>query len=260
MQKRVKRLRAAEPWEVQPRSVPCTSPHVEGVELPQCQNLLRNVLVRPDFTDNLWHILGFLDCSGVCFARQVCKTWKRTLDETSRESEHWLSFSSAFRPFQYLRPETSCELLLFSTVLRNETLAQRCFDTIVGEFYKGAPSPHSAIPSSSACKAQACSPTCCCVPILACCALVGVVYRRNTAWGLLDATTLEHLLRRDNLMCISEMDVFEALLKWSAQQARHMPSPPPPPPAIKHRVLKQFSQNKTNKTYYTGLPPCSMHP
>ena len=169
MQKRVKRLRAAEPWEVQPRSVPCTSPHVEGVELPQCQNLLRSVLVRPDFTDNLWHILGFLDCSGVCFARQVCKTWKRTLDETSRESEHWLSFSSAFRPFQYLRPETSCELLLFSTVLRNETLAQRCFDTIVGEFYKGAPSPHSAIPSSSACKAQACSPTCCCVPILACC-------------------------------------------------------------------------------------------
>lgn len=46
------------------------------------------------------------------------------------------------------------------------------------------------------------------------------VYRSNTSWGLIDAPTLELLLRSDDLVCNSEMDVFEALLKWSAKQAR----------------------------------------
>ena len=142
MRKRTKRPRE-EPREP-PRGTTRARRSLGHVELPRDQNRLRNILMRPDFTDNLWHILGFLDCSGICFARQVCKTWKRVLDETSRDSEHCQSFISAFRPFDFLRPETCCELLFFSKVLCNETLAQRSFDTIIGEFYSGAASTHNS--------------------------------------------------------------------------------------------------------------------
>jgi len=93
---------------------------------------------RPAFTDNLWHVLGFLDHRAIGTVRGVCKTWRDFVDETSQESEHWRSFMRKTRPFDALTPRNCCELLAFSRVLKCEAFADRCFQMLQLEFSQGA--------------------------------------------------------------------------------------------------------------------------
>lgn len=210
--------------------------HADLNENPQSSQhevlMQEDTLVRPDFTDNLWHVLSFLDPQAICGARRVCKTWRQILDGTSRESEHWQSFMSAMLPFEMLGPETCCELLFFSKVLRSEALAQRCFDTLLLQFHQGAPqhtdpSPHIATFVHA--HAFGAEPFCCRHTPLAAyslappCASRGAVFDQNAAWSMLHASTLERLLCRDDLICPSEEEVFEGLLRWSEGQTRHAP-------------------------------------
>lgn len=107
-----------------------------------------SVLTRPDFTDNLWHVLSFLDHSVVCTARGVCKTWCDLIDQTSHESEHWRGFVRSTRPFDSLTPRNCCELLAFSRVLKCAPLAERCVQVLTLEFSAGE--PQRPMPSASA--------------------------------------------------------------------------------------------------------------
>ena len=107
-------------------------PRSRRIDPPIC------VATRPEFTDNLWHILAFLEPQAICTIRSVCRAWKTLVDATSRESEHWLALIDALRPLESLAPKTACQILTFSRLVRWEPLTQRCLSMLVFEFGHGA--------------------------------------------------------------------------------------------------------------------------
>ena len=206
------------------------------------------VVTRPEFTDNLWHILAFLKPEAICTIRSVCRAWKTLVDATSRESEHWLALIDALRPLESLTPANAVQILTFSRLVRWEPLTERCLGMLVFEFGLGArPAAARRWPGCSATALPTPPPPATATapprpaPLAARPAgartppptpthhanVSRAVAASCSRFGELEPEVLAGVLCRDDLVTSDELSLVEAIAKWAFSAPRcPLPSAP----------------------------------